>query len=173
MGYHTDFNGEFKCDPVLHWAHRVYLEKFAETRRMKRDPKITETLTDPIREEIGLPVGEEGEFYVNGSGFRGQGDDSSVLNHNGPPRTQPGLWCQWVPNEDGTAIVWDLGEKFYHHVEWLQYLIDNFFERYGYTLNGEVRWQGESPDDRGIIYCKDNKIQAISDEMNSPSPDWD
>jgi hypothetical protein len=37
MGYHTEFDGEFNLDKPLTVAHANYLEKFAHTRRMKRD----------------------------------------------------------------------------------------------------------------------------------------
>ncbi len=70
----------------------------------------------------------------------------------------PGIWCQWVPNEDGTCIEWDEGEKFYNYVEWLQYLISNFLQPNGYTLNGESEWQGEEHDDVGTIFVKNNEI---------------
>lgn len=71
---------------------------------------------------------------------------------------QPGLWCQWIPTEDGTAIVWDEGEKFYDYIEWLDYLIRHFLKPWGYTLTGGVEWQGEDPDDRGRILVSDNAI---------------
>ena len=44
---------------------------------------------------------------------------------------QPGLWCQWVPNASGTAIVWDEGEKFYYYIEWIKYLIEHFLRAVG------------------------------------------
>ncbi|HTG59201.1 MAG TPA: hypothetical protein VMG63_07310 [Terriglobia bacterium] len=48
-------------------------------------------------------------------------------------------YCQWMPSDDGKLLVWDGGEKFYEYVEWLQYLIDNFFVSWGYVINGSVR----------------------------------
>ena len=38
----------------------------------------------------------------------------------------PGYWCQWVPTDDGDALVWDEDEKFYNAEEWMKYIIDNF-----------------------------------------------
>jgi hypothetical protein len=72
---------------------------------------------------------------------------------------QPGLWCQWVPNNDGTAIVWDEGEKFYEYVAWIEYIVEHFISRWGYVLNGEVNWTGEDSDDRGIIKITDNEVK--------------
>lgn len=158
MGYTTDFTGEFTLDRPLAPEHRAYLKKFNETRRMQRDPQIAATLPDPIRAATGLPIGPEGDYFVGGLGFMGQDGDPSVVNHNAPPNSQPCLWCQWTPNDDGTAIQWDEGEKFYEYTEWLWYLIENFLKPWGYTLNGSVRWQGEDFGDRGVITVKNNDI---------------
>lgn len=160
MGYTTDFSGAFTLDRPLTPEHRAYLTKFNETRRIQRDPQLAARLPDPEREAVGLPIGPEGDFFVGGRGFMGQDGDDSVVSYNTPPNSQPGLWCKWAPNDDGTAIVWDEGEKFYEYTEWLWYLIENFLKPWGYTLNGTVRWQGEDPDDRGAIRVKDNNIST-------------
>jgi hypothetical protein len=157
MGYTTDFEGCFTLDKPLDSGHAAYLRAFAETRRMNRDPRIADTFSDPLRQNIGLPIGAAGEYFVGGSGYFGQDSDNSIIDFNVPPDTQPGLWCQWIPNEDGTAIVWDGGEKFYHYVEWIKYLIEHFFSRWGYTLNGDVSWQGEEHDDHGVIMIRGNE----------------
>lgn len=197
MGYHTDFYGEWEVTPALKQEHLDYLRAFAETRRMKRDAEIAETLPDPIRIAAGLPIGFEGAYYVGGFGQNmGQDKDESVIDSNEPPGTpliplalhepydaktwgakydkqlelkavaqslglaQPGLWCQWTPNGEGTAIVWDEGEKFYYYIEWIEYLIEHFLAPWGYKLNGEVSWDGESSDDRGIIRITDNVVSV-------------
>lgn len=69
----------------------------------------------------------------------------------------PGGYCQWIPKES-TELVWDGGEKFYDYVEWLQYLILDFFTPNGYVLNGSVTWSGESGDDFGVIRVFQNEI---------------
>ena len=74
-----------------------------------------------------------------------------------PGNGVPGYYCQWVINNFG-ELVWDGGEKFYSYVEWLEYLIDNFFKPDGYVLNGEVEYQGEDPEDFGTIEVVDNVI---------------
>lgn len=194
MGYHTDFAGDFTITPALEENHRKYLVQFNETRRMRRDPLKALELPDPIREAVGLPIGSEGAFFVGGGGFMGQDDDASVLDHNEAPgqesynrsfegeswrqywdkkreqiaagECQPGLWCQWVPNEDGTKLEWDGGEKFYEYVPWLKYLITNFLDPWGYKLNGEVSWSGEEQGDVGVIHVEDNVVttgQRIDD----------
>ena len=158
MGYTTEFNGQFNLNKKLTKSRKEYLLKFAETRRMKRDPKKAEKLDDEIRRKVGLPIGEEAEYFVGGLGFYGQDRDESVVEYNSPPKTQPRLWCQWIPNDDGTALIWDGKEKFYEYVTWIKYLINNFLEPWGYVLNGTVEWRGESFGDTGCIVIENNQV---------------
>ena len=159
MGYSTDFSGEFKLDRPLTYAHREYLAQFSYTRRVKRDVKKTELLLDGLRIAAGLPVGEDGSYYVGESDSNfGQDLTPDIVDYDSPPSTQPGLWCQWTPNSNGTAIVWDEGEKFYHYVEWIEYLIKYFLAPWQYRINGEVEWQGEERDDIGKIIVRDNAV---------------
>ena len=82
-----------------------------------------------------------------------------MIAYNAPPVDQPGLWCQWEPNAEATAIVWDECEKSYNYIEWLRYLIKHFLEPWGYVLNGSVRWLGENHfGDYGTIIVTDNEI---------------
>jgi hypothetical protein len=143
MGYSTNFTGKFIVSPTLNNEDRIFLTKLAQTRRVKRN--------------VGPEYGVEGEFYVDGKGFCGQDCDETVINGNQPPATQPGLWCQWIPTEDGTAIEWDGNEKFYNYVEWIEYII-NWLKPKGYVVNGEVEWQGEDSDDFGKIVVVDNVV---------------
>lgn len=165
MGYTTDFDGYISIDPPLNDAEIEYLTKFSKTRRMDRT---------------------NGPYFVEGSGFYGQGHDSDVRNHNKPPVGQPGLWCQWVPDELGTRLQWDGGEKFYDSVEWMQYLIDHFLRPYaiaagsipgaalartneptfaGFTfnhvLNGVIDAQGESDDDTWHLVVENNVARRV------------
>jgi hypothetical protein len=160
MGYTTDFVGSIEVSPALTDEHKEFIDTFAATRRMKRNPDLAEKLSDKIRENAKLPIGEEGANFVGGKGFAGQDHDDSVIEHNDPPKGQPSLWCQWVSSEDGDAIIWDGGEKFYYYTEWLEYIIENYLRPWGYTLNGEIEWCGEDYDDRGMIVVDDNDVSS-------------
>lgn len=161
MGYSTAFRGQFKVMPPLRSEHAEYLRQFRGTRRMKRDAARSIELPDPARLAVGLPVGEEGGYFVGGGGLMGQAHDASVTDYNLPPSGQHGLWCQWVPTDDGTAIEWDGGEKFHEYVPWLEYLITHFLAPWGYTLNGEVEWRGDDWDDTGTISVIDNEVLEV------------
>ena len=167
MGYSTDFSGFIEITPKITEAHAEYINKFTENRRQKWNMSV-EKREDPLRIAVDLPVGIEGEFFTGATGGNfnccGQESSSDVLDSNRPPATQPGLWCQWEINEDGD-LVWDGGEKFYEYVEWLQYMIDNFFKRWGYVLNGSIEWSGEDRDDLGCIDVKDNVVTTLRGQV--------
>lgn len=74
------------------------------------------------------------------------------------PLGNKSIWCNWVPSSDGTAIVYNEQEKFYDYAEWIQYLIEKFLKPWGYTVNGEVSWFGESRTDVGKIIVKNNVV---------------
>jgi len=182
MGYTTDFNGSFELSRPATVKEANYINDFADSRRMKRNPhKLYEKyngkhghITPKDDTPIGI-YGEEGEYFTLDS-------RDAVIDANTPPgqvlysdktysdiyaendrriengECQPGLWCQWVINEDGTELVWDGGEKFHEYTEWVKYLIKHFFEPWGIKLNGEVRWSGEDYEDKGLIVIKNNVV---------------
>lgn len=160
MGYTTEFQGEFELNRPLSESQCAYLVKFSETRRMKRDPEKAKLISDPLREVVNLPIGEDAEYFVGGVGVMGQDRDESVTDINSPPKSQPGLWCKWMPNEAGTAIIWNQGEKFYDYVDWISYIISHFIEPWNLILDGDMKWFGEDPRDTGIIRVRDNRIQV-------------
>jgi len=147
MGYTTDFVGQFNLNRQLDGDTHEFLTRFNETRRMKR--------------KVDKKYGVEGEFYVLGDGFSGQKNDPTIVSYNDPPQTQPGLWCQWKPSKDGMHLIWDGGEKFYHYTEWIQYIIEKILKPRGYILNGEVKWQGEDPEDSGTIRVVKNQVEVV------------
>lgn len=161
MGYATDFEGSFQITPTLKEEHKQYLITFSKKRRMKRDAIKCEEFNDYIRQAAGLPIGIEGEFTVFGDDSLFTADDysyASVIDNNLPPSTQPGLWCQWIPMEDGNALVWDGAPNFYNYIEWLEYLKTSFFEPWGYTLSGTIKWEGQGYNDKGTITVDNNII---------------
>lgn len=144
MGYTTDFSGSFELNKPLSEKMKEFLINFAGTRRMGR--------------KLDEKYGVDGEFFCEDLDNCGQNSSPNVIDHNKPPSTQPGLWCQWIPNGDGTAIKWDGGEKFYDYTEWLVYLIHKILKPNGYVLDGQVTWDGEETGDVGEIFVKKNKV---------------
>lgn len=160
MGYSTDFTGQVEVDPPLNLAEVNYLTKFNDTRRMHR---------------------ESGPYFVEGTGYAGQGRDADIIEYNDSGPGQPGLWCKWIPTEDGRGIEWDGAEKFYDAAEWMEYLIDHFLKEgaeasqvddpqfeeftFDHTVNGIIEAQGEDPQDRWNLVVKDNEVKTVEFEL--------
>jgi len=166
MGYTTKFEGSFTITPTLTKEHQDYLIGFSKTRRMKRIVTKVKKLPDPIRIAAGLPIGEEGGYFIGEGDDQSKKimDDDSIKDLNKPPKDQPGLWCQWIPFNN-FSLEWDRGEKFYNYTLWLEYIIKHFLKRWGYNLNGEVIWYGENSEDIGKIIIKENKILIKSGKI--------
>ena len=152
MGYTTTFTGKINITPKLNKKEIDYLKRFGETRRVHR---------------------QNGPYYATKKGAKEQGRD--IIDYNSPPEGQPGLWCQWEPTEDGTALQWDGSEKFYSSVEWMQYLIKHFLQENplakalepnnfkflkGHTLNGTIEARGESQLDLWQLVVTNNVVET-------------
>lgn len=160
MGYTTDFYGSVTFNKPITDKLRDYINKFSRTRRMKRDvERIKKNFPDWEKNCFNGNLGVDGEYFVGGESFvyMGRDEDESIVNYNRAPSTQPGLWCQWIIDENGD-LVWDEGEKFYEYEEWLVYLINNFFAPSGYICNGDIEFQGEDMEDFGTIHVENNVV---------------
>jgi hypothetical protein len=157
MGYTTQFDGQFNLSKPLTDEQGYYLDTFAATRRMKRNPDILMTQHNG-QHGLNGDYGKDGEFFCLIDEDDNDDDVTGILNYNEPPSTQPSLWCQWIPTEDNMGIEWDGNEKFYCYDEWLTYIIDNFLKPWGITLSGEVEFQGEDIGDTGKIIVVDNVV---------------
>lgn len=165
MGYNTDFAGQFTLDKPLTPEHHAYLSRFARIRHMRWMEDRVDMPPDPVRLAVGLPAGPEGMYLTNDlvmeeSYGHHYPHNEAIIDYNREPAGVPGLWLQWVPTEDGTAIKWDEQEKFYDYVAWLKFLIEHFLASWGYILNGRVNWQGHDMDDRGVIIVENNIVMA-------------
>ncbi|MFD6656844.1 hypothetical protein ACFWEB_17090 [Streptomyces parvus] len=147
MGYSTEFTGYVTVSPPLNPAEIAYLDQFSDTRRMNR-PAGPYATTDDSYSDLGRD------------------------GYNTPPEGQPGLWCNWEPTRDGTALKWNGVEKFYDADAWMAYLIDHFLQPGGkaqgqpgfegftfdHVVNGEITAQGEDPDDTWTLHVTSNAV---------------
>lgn len=69
-------------------------------------------MEDHVRLAVGLPIGEEAEFFVGGLGYCGQERDPSIMEFNNPPKTQPGLWNHWIPQKDSNGLYTEIALRF-------------------------------------------------------------
>ena len=135
------------------------------------------------KEQHETIYGVDGEFFAKDDDER----DPSIIDYNTPPGQQeyggtlggmelyrenerrikeglcqPSLWCDW--EIVGDRFQWNGGEKFYHYIEWLKYLIKNMFTPWGVLLNGEITWQGEESEDIGLIKVTNNEVEVYEGE---------
>ena len=164
MSYSTRFQGRFVLDRPLRPEHREYLAAFALTRRVRRDSGVTAARPDPVRSRAGLPVGDEGGYFVGAGGMLGQegggalfdpggrpAQELGVLDFNAPPDGQPHLWCCWQPTDDGASIHCPEPGSHYEYASWLRYLARHFLTRWGHTASGKVLYEGADASDRGEL----------------------
>lgn len=165
MGYETTFTGHVSISPPLNPAEVRYLTRFAEVRHMHRT---------------------KGPYFVGGGGYAGQDIEADVVDGSKPPPGQPGLWCQWVPSEDGSSLAWDEEEKFYEAERWMAYLIDTFLKpsaalagelatpvsgrvyadelaqfTFDHVVDGVIGAEGEEPEDRWRLEVRDNVVYVV------------
>jgi hypothetical protein len=155
MGYSTDFNGDFNITPQPSEEFSDKFNEWKDSRRVAIDvTKLpSDVLVNSSKYTIFGDIGKDGSLLI--------GQDSMnaphVPNYNSPG-SMPGLWCQWEIDSEFN-LAWDGGEKFYHYIDWLYWLIENIFEPQGFTLNGECEWCGEEREDYGVIRITNNKIE--------------
>lgn len=162
MGYTTNFTSKFTISPPLDADQTAYLQALCNTRRMARKINVLKKMPDPLRLAVGLPLGEEGEYFVGGGGWAGQDHDVSIIDYNDCASTQHGLWCKWTVTDNGKHLQWSGAEKFYAYEDWLKYIAENFLKPWGKTLNGDVKWRGEDNTDRGVLIAQNNNITSLS-----------
>lgn len=69
----------------------------------------------------------------------------------------PSVYCGWVSNEDGTAIVQaSIDGSDYNAGAWMKYIIDNFLQ--GHTANGELEASGDERGDHWLLIVENNKV---------------
>lgn len=162
MGYTTKFLGSFYFSRSLTEQELTFLTAFCASRRVKWNTKLLQSQYcgahgNPFTPSD--PYGPEGDYCIINPTIPMGVPDSAVADYNEPPVGQPSLWCSWCPSTNGNELSWNGAEKFNEYVEWLQYLIDHFFEPWGVDLNGAVQWEGEDYEDLGVISVRCNRIQ--------------
>jgi len=77
--------------------------------------------------------------------------------------------CDWQLSGGRLSVE---GESRGEQDEWLRLLIVGFFQPNGYTLSGEVSWEGDQSGDTGVIHVDDNRVESVSDSITNAGPSW-
>jgi hypothetical protein len=161
MGYHTHFWGSVSITPPLSQDEIVFLKAFSRTRHVIRDA---------------------GPYYIEyvKVGAKSCGRKNGNECENLPDDGQPGVWCAWIPSDDGAEILWNGQEKAGYAAEWMQYIIDHFLQpiplaqqaqptrfRFlaGHKLDGEFGAQGDESSDRWKLVVRSNQVAVVPIEV--------
>lgn len=113
-----------------------------------------------------------------------------LLDGNDPQGGKPGIWCQWIANENGD-LVWDEDETTYDHDAWLVWLIEHLLGpesrdfvqehldedprlahfTHDHVVNGVVDAQGEDSGDLWRIKVTDSNVEVQRPEIVYPGDD--
>ena len=153
MGYSTDFSGSIQITPPLNPQEVAFINQFADTRRMDR---------------------KLGPYFIDQDGNYGQNHKADILDYNSPPEGQPGLWCQWEAELDGSCLKWNGAEKFYNSSDWMAYLLEHFICEVpaaklidpdtlgwlpgGHTASGVIYALGEEYEDAWRLIVEDGHV---------------
>lgn len=73
---------------------------------------------------------------------------------------------------DGSRIVPEEDESRHGVRLWLRLMIEHFLGPLGYVLEGEIEWTADDLDDRGCIFVRGNRVEAMDDLIVNPGPSW-
>lgn len=171
MGYTTDFYGTARIEPPLNSLEVSYLKDFCRMRHMRR---------------------ENGPLWIspNVAVDWGQSRDPDIYDYNFPPPELPGLWCHWTPNDEGTWLEWDGGEKFYYGAEWMDFVVNKLLSpeaaafvkkheheddrllafKCNHTVNGQFDAEGEDSGDKWKLIITDNVVSVSQGSITYSDP---
>jgi hypothetical protein len=172
MGYTTEFSGQIECVPPLNEAEVAFINQFTNTRKVvRRKAQPSDGLEFIENEDTGELL--KGSYFTTQQAHDYYGQNTAnIVEHNNPPLSCPGLWCQWMANEEG-HLEWNGAEKFYASPQWMVYLIEHFLQEkahckfvapktfaqfQAHTLNGVIYASGEDTDDIWRLIVKDNVV---------------
>src|ERR1022692_2080697 len=152
MGYSVYYNGEIDISPELSDEHATLLD---------------EALTKSNPALLGITA-EEGQGLYHGCDWQLSGGRLSV---EGESRGEQDESFRSRNHSSGGRLSVE-GESRGEQDEWLRLLNVRFFQPNGYTLSGEVSWEGDQSGDTGVIHLDDNRVESVSDSITNAGPSW-
>ena len=75
-------------------------------------------------------------------------------------------------SDDNAKIIPEEGESCPGVGMWLRLLAQYFFSPRGYSLDGEIWWEGNDADDRGCVFAQGQQVEVIDDHIVNAGPSW-
>jgi hypothetical protein len=76
-------------------------------------------------------------------------------------------------SDDQSQILPETDESRAGAGTWLQLVVQHFLAPKGYSVEGEITWNGDEAEDRGCIYAKDQQVEVVDDRIENPGPSWE
>jgi len=162
-------DGYFDITPTLTDYDKYYLFNFAYTKHFKRDTNLLKKIYNN-RNGYNGKYGDEGEFFIkfltningeliNNPNMYSSDDIKTILDFQNPPISMPSLVCPWIPSLTGSQLLnkSNKNDDYNNEYGWLKWLIDNFFRKKKYILNGNFKIENNKMVKNIIIV--DNKIK--------------
>lgn len=87
------------------------------------------------------------------------------------PAEMPNPYCHWIIDSND-RLVWDGHEEFSDCMEWLQYLIDHFFQPDGLSINGEVICYDNENMNGSFIIADHNILTTVPFQLCRKDDHW-
>ena len=149
-----------------------YINNFSTSRRMKRSNKKIKKLYPNWKDCcLNGELGTDGEYFVCPEERK---KDSSILDYNIPPATQPSLWCDWeiAENNGSYYIQWNGNDGFSYPAPWLQYIVDNFIVPNNLSISGvglSIGGRGDVfyilAEDNELCFCSPKRKDSSTEEI--------
>ena len=75
-------------------------------------------------------------------------------------------------SEDRSQILAETDESRAGAGTWLQLVVEHFLVPKGYSVEGEITWNGDEAEDRGCIYAQGQQVEVVDDRIENPGPSW-
>lgn len=180
MGYNTTISGKAVFDEKVSVEVIDYINRFNKTRHVLRDvSKIKELDKDWQKRTPFMEMDDDAVYYAPGNEEYARG---SIINNNEYPKSIPDYYCPWKLDiskenerqikkgeicEAEAILIPDGCDKPYGYTEYLQYIIDNFFEPMKYALHGAFLAIGEEFGDAEYLVVSGGVVKAINAYENS------
>jgi hypothetical protein len=158
-----------------------FLSAFTLNKRMRRHRAMLRhmvdegDLEDPFRNEVALPFGMDGYWFVGNLGEQFDEADPSVFNKEQPPRGMPGCWCSWQPVGDNRQTLTLSGKKEHHALAWASFLAKKLFSKHwDITASGVITASAHDKEGKittDIAIIKGDKVIS-SQEKKRVSPGY-
>lgn len=136
--------------------HIAYLKSFCATPRWVRNEATARIVPDPIREDVGLPIGEKGCLVIGLGHF-----DGTVVSKRAP-KCVPGLNPPFdvESTSEGVVLTPNIGHYSSHKgtyiADWLTFIKENILDHWGYNMVGCIAW--DEIETTGIIFADNGEL---------------